>query len=234
MIRELAAAAVAGLLFAAPSAAQAQETHTIRLSDVMSPADRQAAGVDALPPAQRAALEAWLTRYTVAVATGARLAQAGAATVPGQAAFRGEPPSRADRLNRESLSFLNPPAFEGDTTRPARGASRRRLAFGPFPPRTIGKGARIFRADEGSSFILLADGTMWEIYPADRPASVMWRAGDFVQVRPAPIRRGQDYEYLLVDGAQRSRVSARFAGWVRPGSDRPDAGDGGSNDLERR
>ncbi|HET7584081.1 MAG TPA: hypothetical protein VFK13_04195 [Gemmatimonadaceae bacterium] len=207
MIRALAAVA-AGVMLVSPLAVQAQAAPTTRLADVMSAAEQHAAGLDNLSPAQRAALDAWLTRYTATVAAGASYA-ATAERAPAASAARSFPAASPGMAS----------GFQGDTLRPASGTAHRHLEFGNRPPRAIGNGARILRAAEGSSFILLADGTMWEIFPEDRPGAVMWQAGDFVQVRQAPIRRGRDFEYLLVNGAQRGRASARFAGWVRAGRD---------------
>ncbi|HEY7090200.1 MAG TPA: hypothetical protein VH518_19035 [Tepidisphaeraceae bacterium] len=39
----------------------------LRIQDVMTPQESVAAGIDKLTPAQRAAMEAWLNRYTAAV-----------------------------------------------------------------------------------------------------------------------------------------------------------------------
>jgi hypothetical protein len=57
------------------SALLAQVDSTLRVDRIMTDAELQETGVSSLAPAQRAALEAWLTRYALAVATLARQAQ---------------------------------------------------------------------------------------------------------------------------------------------------------------
>ena len=83
----------------------------------------------------------------------------------------------------------------------------------PWLPHKLPNGAQMLRSMDGSTFVMLADGTMWEVYLPDRPQADTWRAGDLIQVRQASIVRG-DFDYQLVNGVARSTVSARFAGYV--------------------
>ena len=68
----LLATALAALL--PQSALPAQSDSTLRVDRLMTSAELQATGVATLAPEQRAALESWLTRYALAVATLARQA----------------------------------------------------------------------------------------------------------------------------------------------------------------
>jgi hypothetical protein len=54
---------------------QGQADSTLRVGRLMTDGELQATGVSSLAPEQRAALDAWLTRYALAVATLARQAQ---------------------------------------------------------------------------------------------------------------------------------------------------------------
>jgi hypothetical protein len=74
MLGALAAAA----LIAAP--ARSQTDSTLHMDQVMSPAEMQATGVSSLTPEQRAALDAWLVRYTNTLAIIARHGAEQAAT----------------------------------------------------------------------------------------------------------------------------------------------------------
>lgn len=65
-------AALAALTVLAPARALSQTDTTLHVSQLMSPAERDSTGISTLTPAQRAALDAWLTRYT---ATTARIVQ---------------------------------------------------------------------------------------------------------------------------------------------------------------
>src|SRR5690348_5325191 len=65
-------AALAVLTVLAPRRALGQADTTLHVSQLMSPAERDSTGISTLNPEQRAALDAWLTRYT---ATAARIAQ---------------------------------------------------------------------------------------------------------------------------------------------------------------
>ena len=65
-------AALAALTALAPARALSQTDTTLHVSQLMSPAERDSTGISTLTPTQRAALDAWLTRYT---ATTARIVQ---------------------------------------------------------------------------------------------------------------------------------------------------------------
>src|SRR5438105_5028446 len=69
--------------------------------------------------------------------------------------------------------------------------------------------------DDG--FLMLEDGSIWEVHLPDRPRSDSWHRGEFVSVQRLAASQG-DFGYALVHGANSDRAAARFAGWARPGS----------------
>lgn len=82
MIRPMIlSAALLALLAPAPALRAQDDQSAPRMADVMSPADLRLTGVASLTPAQRAALDAWLARYTAiierAASHGAQLAADG-------------------------------------------------------------------------------------------------------------------------------------------------------------
>jgi hypothetical protein len=62
--------------------------------------------------------------------------------------------------------------------------------------------------------VVLADGTIWEVYLPDRPAVNTWRPGDLLIVRESSVTQGE-YDYTLKDGRTRRAVYARLVGEVR-------------------
>ena len=63
---------------------------------------------------------------------------------------------------------------------------------------------------EEGRYVMLEDGSVWEIRLSQRPVASSWRAGDFVQLKTiwAPVDR---YEVLLARG-DNDRAEARLAG----------------------
>ncbi len=61
------------------------------------------------------------------------------------------------------------------------------------------------------SFIVLEDGTRWEVFLPDRPGTITWQPGDHVLIQPLPIRRGM-HTHRLQNGERADIVAARFAG----------------------
>ena len=178
-----------------PGALWAQASD-VKLDEVMSAQDQMATGVANLSTAQRQSLERWLARYTGTVAAVAR------------------------RIDRAPAREADAPAANGapraapSRQAPARQADQPSLTGQPWLPHKLPNGGLMLRSIDGSTFVMLADGTMWEVYLPHRPQADTWRAGDLIQVRQASIVTG-DFEYQLVNGVARSSVSARFAGWVK-------------------
>ncbi len=70
---------------------------------------------------------------------------------------------------------------------------------------------RVQRILADGTRVVLGDGTEWEVYLPDRPAVDRWRRGDVLVVRQAGVSQGE-YDYTLVNGRTRDRVTARFGG----------------------
>ncbi|MEJ7810933.1 MAG: hypothetical protein WKG32_11040 [Gemmatimonadaceae bacterium] len=68
---------------------------------------------------------------------------------------------------------------------------------------------------DGGGFVTLDDGTRWEVYLPDRPATDGWSADDVVLVRRRSAPVGE-FDHLLVNGAARDSASVRFAGRAAP------------------
>ena len=185
--------ALVAAMVSMPGAMLAQ-ANDVKLDEVMSAQDQMATGVANLSAAQRQSLERWLARYTGTVAAVAR------------------------RIDRTPARDLDVPRADAPRPEPARQAPLRQaqepsLTGKPWLPHKLANGAQMLRSMDGSTFIMLADGTMWEIYLPHRPQADTWRAGDLIQIRQASIVTG-DFDYQLVNGVARSTVSARFAGYV--------------------
>lgn len=197
MITRISFAAVgAAALLLAPSTASGQSTNSVRLDQIMSAQERVATGVSALTPAQRRELEMWLARYTATVS----------------AVLQG--------MSGPVESVETPRAASGIIIEPRRSAPAQQDTIRPAPspsPRAVPDGARIYRSASGGTFIMLADGSMWEILLEDRPATRTWRVGDFVMVQHRNIGSG-DYQFQLVNPAGQQRATARFAGKIEIGN----------------
>lgn len=191
-IRVLSALLVA--LLSVPCAVSAQASD-VRLDEVMSAQDQMATGVANLSAAQRQSLERWLARYTGTVAAVARRLE--------------RLPARETDAPRADLAPRSEPARQA----PMRQAQEPSLTGKPWLPHKLPNGAQMLRSMDGSTFVMLADGTMWEVYLPHRPQADTWRPGDLIQVRQASIVTGE-FDYQLVNGAARSTISARFAGYV--------------------
>ena len=180
-------------LMSMPCALSAQASD-VRLDEVMSAQDQMATGVANLSAAQKQSLERWLARYTGTVAAVARRLE--------------RTPARETDAPRADVA----PRAESRQA-PMRQAEQPSLTGKPWLPHKLPNGAQMLRSMDGSTFVMLADGTMWEVYLPHRPQADTWRPGDLIQIRQASIVTG-DFDYQLVNGAARSSVSARFAGWV--------------------
>jgi hypothetical protein len=191
-IRVPSALFAALMLMPGPLVAQASD---VKLDEVMSAQDQMATGVANLSAAQRQSLERWLARYTGTVAAVARRLDRA-------------PAREADGPARDIA-----PRAEPSRQAPARQAEQPSLTGRPWLPHKLANGAQMLRSLDGSTFIMLADGTMWEIYLPHRPQADTWRSGDLIQVRQASVVTGE-FDHQLVNGVARSTVSARFAGWV--------------------
>ena len=162
----------------------------IRASEVMSAADRQRIGVEGLTPEQRLALDVWLTRYS--------------AEIRGSAPPQAQPVS--SRTIFASADDASPTEPDADSTQ--RGGRR-------YPDRlssplvTVPPAARLTSTPDDGSFVRLADGTLWEVYPPDRTSTDDWHPGDYITVSLASTAVG-DFDHVLVDTNANTRAHVRF------------------------
>ena len=162
----------------------------VRASEVMSAADRQRTGVDRLTPEQRFALDVWLTRYSAEI-------RGSAPPQPQQATGRTVFASSAD--DDASVTEAEDEALQ------QRG--RRYRDWTPLS--TVPPAARLVSAPDDGSFVRLADGTLWEVYPPDRTSTDEWHPGDYVTVSLASTAVG-DFDHVLVDTNANTRAHVRF------------------------
>jgi hypothetical protein len=174
-------------LVAPPASGQRDDAPT--LATIMSEREQQETGVASLSAAQRAELEAWLARYTATVTS---VARSGRLAAP-----------RAERADSGARGAPELPPIQ-------RVDGPRRMVRAP---RTVPDAARVLRLMDGGDFVMLDDGTVWEVYLPDRPTTVNWASGDGVRVRQRPAPIGA-FDYDLIYGPRRERVAVRFAGWV--------------------
>ena len=108
---------------------------------------------------------------------------------------------------------LAPPAGaqDSESTAPARTLADSSQGYGE--PSSMYNAHRITRVINEGTHVVLADGTIWEIYLPDRPAVNSWRPGDLLIVRESSVTQGE-YDYRLSDGRTRGAVYARLVGEV--------------------
>jgi len=103
-------------------------------------------------------------------------------------------------------------AQETDAAPQSRASDDSARAYGE--PTSVYNAHRVTRVIDEGSHVVIADGTIWEIYLPDRPAVNTWRPGDLLVVRESSVTQGE-YDYLLKDGRTRGAVRARLVGEVR-------------------
>ncbi|MEO8879919.1 MAG: hypothetical protein ABI446_05935 [Gemmatimonadaceae bacterium] len=99
-------------------------------------------------------------------------------------------------------------AQETDEATPSRNADTSRAYS---EPTSVYNAHRVTRVIDEGTHVVLADGTIWEVYLPDRPAVNTWRPGDLLIVRESSVTQG-DYDYTLKDGRTRGAVYARLVG----------------------
>ena len=197
--------AVAIALASSAAAMHAQGTLVfvpVRTSEVMSQFHQERIGISHLTPAQRTALDAWLTRYTAEVWRAAASAS-GQPRTP--AATLAATSHAAPRLDETPDGDTDESSIEDDVTVQGR---RRPRAKQWVAPMTAPPGARVSATPGDGSYVRLADGTVWEVYLPDRPTTVVWRNGDYVTVSRSA--GAGDYDHVLINGSARTRAFARF------------------------
>lgn len=85
-------------------------------------------------------------------------------------------------------------------------------------PRPVG--LYISAVEDDGRYLVLEDGTRWEIEISDRARTASWAPDDFVNLSWIAAPRG-DFEYLLTRAGEiDSRAAARLAGrWPGPGQE---------------
>jgi hypothetical protein len=78
---------------------------------------------------------------------------------------------------------------------------------------TLPYGLYVREVVDGGSYVILEDGSVWEIRLPQRPVASSWVPGDFVRLKsiPAPV---DNFEILLAHGDY-DRAEARLAGRER-------------------
>jgi hypothetical protein len=162
----------------------------VRASEVMSAADRQRTGVERLTSEQRFALDVWLTRYS--------------------AEIRGSAPPQPQQAGGRTV-FASAVADDASATEPDDGTVQQRgRRYRDWTPlSTVPPAARLVSAPDDGSFVRLADGTLWEVYPPDRTSTDGWHAGDYITVSLASTAVG-DFDHVLVDTNANTRAHVRF------------------------
>jgi hypothetical protein len=91
------------------------------------------------------------------------------------------------------------------------GATRASAAQPDAQRRAVAHAFRIEAVELGGLFVVLEDGSRWEVYLPHRTGTATWRAGDHVLIQQAPVRRGA-HTYRLQNGERNSVAAVRFAG----------------------
>jgi len=129
----------------------------------------------------------WLTRYSAEL-------RANACRQPQQAAAR-------------TIAESNGEAVATEPEPSQRGARSRTLFWTPLS--TVPPAARLDSTPDDGSFVRLADGTLWEVYPPDRTFTDEWNSGDYITVTIASTAVG-DFDHVLVDTNANTRAHVRF------------------------
>ena len=84
---------------------------------------------------------------------------------------------------------------------------------------TLPYGLYVREVVDGGSYVVLEDGSVWEIRLPQRPVASSWMAGDFVQLKTIAAPVG-NFEILLAHG-DNDRAEARLTGRDRPPEPEP-------------
>ena len=226
---ELAAdssAPVASLANGSETRTTTDQDSTVRLDDVMTPREWNATGVARLRPDERAALAAWVRRYrdsvrqdmeskpVVGSQSNGDVASAGAPVAPPTGYFSSfaapvAPPSSASSY---PVPAPTPPTPTGDAAPQHTGSAQ--PATPPSPPAgtVINSGLSIRDIRDSSRFITLSDGSMWDVYSADRGETSVWRIKDPIYVRTASTSVPGGFDGELVNASRNVLVRVRYIG----------------------
>jgi hypothetical protein len=79
-------------------------------------------------------------------------------------------------------------------------------------PVAVPYGSRIRLVRDGGTSIVLADGTVWEVYLPNRPSTKTWAVGDFVIVKGRAVEQNGEYYYTLTNGRDGSSAAVNWKG----------------------
>jgi hypothetical protein len=108
---------------------------------------------------------------------------------------------------QETGASVPPASSSADSAHSYRDAAS---AYGGEPT-SVYNAHRVTRVINDGTHVVLADGTIWEVYLPDRPSVNTWKAGDVLIVRESSVSQGE-YDYTLKDGRTRGAVYARLVG----------------------
>lgn len=121
----------------------------------------------------------------------------------------GETPAPA---GTHDMSWV-PAVGEDGVIRWGAGAARTAIQAQPLvmERRSVPNVFQVIAVERLGSFIVLEDGTRWEVFLPDRTGTVTWQPGDHVLIQPHPIRR-RLHTHRLENGERADIVAVRFAG----------------------
>ena len=79
-------------------------------------------------------------------------------------------------------------------------------------PVAVPYGSRITAVKDGGTYIVLSDGTIWEVYLPNRPSTKVWAVGDFVIVAGRAVEQNGVYYFSLINGRDGSTVAVAWRG----------------------
>ncbi|MEP6690944.1 MAG: hypothetical protein ABJD07_07295 [Gemmatimonadaceae bacterium] len=178
-----AGAALSLAVLPAVLAAQ-QRDQPFSASIVMTPEEMRATGVSTLSARQRAALDAWLRLYTERVLA--------------EAATRGREPAAPPIVRDAPLA----PPRDYDAGPPPRRRSRVVAPAGTLS---------IVSLIDGGDVVRLENNAVYRVYGRDHTKSSAWRLGDYVYAREAPVIEGDDFDTLLTNANDGTKVLAKLS-----------------------
>ena len=79
-------------------------------------------------------------------------------------------------------------------------------------PVAVPYGSRISAVKDGGTNIVLSDGTIWEVYLPNRPATRTWAVGDFVIVAGRAVEQNGVYYFSLINGRDGTTAAVAWRG----------------------
>jgi hypothetical protein len=207
----------------------------VHLDDVMTRREWDATGVARLRPEERAALEAWVQRYRDNARQSAASKPVSGSVSNGDVASTPAPVAPPTGYMSSYAAPVAPPPSGSPYPVPApapqyaaRAAAPQYTSQAPAPPypaaaepataappagTVIKAGLTVQDIRGANRFISLSDGSMWDVYSADRGETSVWRIQDPVDVRTTTsIAAGYDRE--IVNASRNVLVRVKYVGQV--------------------